>query len=142
MLDIDHFKKVNDTYGHEAGDRALQHVAEIMRSSLREIDILGRMGGEEFAVLMPNTTLEDAVLLAERIRLAIANSPFDTSCQALTLTVSIGAEIFTAEMSGLDELLRNADVALYRAKHSGRNCVVAYPSPYEGGIQTSVLGGT
>ncbi len=142
MLDIDHFKKVNDTYGHDVGDRALQHVAEIMRSSLREIDILGRMGGDEFTVLMPNTTLEDAVLLAERIRLSIANTPLDISAQALTLTVSIGAEIFTAEMSGLDELLRNADVALYRAKHSGRNCVVAYPSPYEGGIQTSVLGGT
>ena len=140
MLDIDHFKKVNDTYGHEAGDLALQHVAEILRSSLREIDILGRMGGEEFAVLMPNTTLEDAVLLAERIRLSITNTVFDTSAQALTLTVSIGAEIFTAEMSGIDELLRNADVALYRAKNSGRNCVVAYPSPYEEGIQTSGLG--
>ncbi|MCX6059183.1 MAG: PAS domain S-box protein [Chloroflexi bacterium] len=142
MLDIDHFKKVNDTYGHEAGDLALQHVAEIMRSSLREIDILGRMGGEEFAVLMPNTTLEDAVLLSERIRLSIAKASFDSSAQALILTVSIGVEIFNAEMSGFDGLLRNADEALYRAKNNGRNCVVAYSFPYEGGIQTFVLDGT
>ncbi|MCX6060028.1 MAG: GGDEF domain-containing protein [Chloroflexi bacterium] len=83
--------------------------------------------GEEFAVLMPNTTLEDAVLLAERIRLSIANTPFDTSTQVLILTGSLGAEIFTAELSGIDELLRNADMALYHAKNSGRNCVVAYP---------------
>ncbi|MCX6057821.1 MAG: diguanylate cyclase [Chloroflexi bacterium] len=129
MLDIDHFKKVNDTYGHEIGDLALQHVTAIMKSGLREIDILGRMGGEEFAALLPNTSLDHAVLLAERIRLSVGNTPFDTSAQALTLTVSIGVEMFTNEMSGIDELLRNADAALYRAKNSGRNCVVAYPSP-------------
>ena len=129
MLDIDHFKKVNDTYGHEIGDLALQHVAAIMKSGLREIDILGRMGGEEFAALLPNTSLDHAVLLAERIRLSVGNTPFDTSAQVLTLTVSIGVEMFTNEMSGIDELLRNADAALYRAKNSGRNCVVAYPSP-------------
>ena len=80
--------------------------------------------------------------MAERIRLFIAKTSFDSSAQALILTVSIGVEIFNAEMSGFDGLLRNADEALYRAKNSGRNCVVAYSFPYEGGIQTFVLEGT
>jgi diguanylate cyclase (GGDEF)-like protein len=128
MLDLDEFKKVNDRYGHEAGDLLLQQVADVMKSSLREIDLLGRLGGEEFAVLLPNTLLEDAVLLAERVRHSIANLSMLWPGQDLssTVTISIGAAAYTDAMLGIDDLLRNADAALYQAKHSGRNCVVVY----------------
>jgi diguanylate cyclase (GGDEF)-like protein/PAS domain S-box-containing protein len=130
MLDIDEFKKVNDSHGHEAGDLALQQVAAVMKSSLREIDLLGRLGGEEFAALLPNTSLEEAVLSAERVRQTIANTPFVVAGQVLSkpMTISIGVATITDEMSGVNDLLRNADAALYRAKESGRNCVVVWQS--------------
>ncbi len=128
MLDIDEFKKVNDSYGHEAGDLALQQVAAVTKSSLREIDLLGRMGGEEFAALLPNTSLEEAILSAERVRQIIANTPFVTPGQdlSISITISVGVATITDQMSGVGDLLRNADAALYRAKHNGRNCVVDY----------------
>jgi len=128
MLDIDHFKKVNDTFGHEAGDLALQQVTGALKSSLREIDIIGRMGGEEFAVLLPNTALDDAALLAERVRLSIENLSLKTAggISIGTITISVGAAAFSVEMSGIDDLLRDADTAMYRAKDSGRNCVEVY----------------
>jgi diguanylate cyclase (GGDEF)-like protein len=126
MLDFDEFKKVNDTFGHETGDLALQQVASVMSTSLREIDILGRMGGEEFAVLLPNTSLEEALLLAERVRQSIENISFEKSKGLLKITASIGVAAFTDEMSDIDDLIRNADNALYQAKANGRNCVVAY----------------
>ncbi|OGP68915.1 MAG: hypothetical protein A2031_05850 [Deltaproteobacteria bacterium RBG_19FT_COMBO_43_11] len=134
MLDIDEFKKVNDTYGHEAGDLVLQQVAASLKSSLREIDILGRLGGEEFAVLLPNTSLEGAVLLAERVRQTIANMSFKTPGDVLisTVTISIGVAAFTDEMSNTDDLLRNADAAMYCAKDSGRNCVGVYKENSDG----------
>jgi diguanylate cyclase (GGDEF)-like protein/PAS domain S-box-containing protein len=142
MLDIDEFKKVNDTYGHEAGDLALQQVAATLKSSLREIDIIGRLGGEEFAVLLPNTSLEGAVLLAERVRQTIANTSFKTPGDVLisTITVSIGVASVTDEMSGIDDLLRNADAAMYRAKNSGRNCARVYKENSDGpSVLPSVL---
>jgi diguanylate cyclase (GGDEF)-like protein/PAS domain S-box-containing protein len=128
MLDIDHFKKVNDAFGHEAGDLALQQVAAALKSSVREIDMLGRMGGEEFAVLLPNTLLPDAALLGERIRLSITNLSLQTAGGALigTITISVGAAAFSAEMASIDDLLRNADTAMYHAKNSGRNRVEMY----------------
>ena len=128
MMDIDEFKNVNDTYGHEAGDMALQQVAAVLKSSLRETDILGRMGGEEFAVLLPNTSVEDAALLAERVRQIIENASFETVGEALTIsiTICIGVAAFTNGMSFIDDLLRNADEALYDAKHNGRNRVMKY----------------
>jgi diguanylate cyclase (GGDEF)-like protein/PAS domain S-box-containing protein len=128
MLDIDEFKKVNDTYGHEAGDMALQQVAATLKSSLREVDILGRMGGEEFAVLLPNTSLHEAVALAERVQQIMAETPFEMPGASLTIsiTVSIGVSAIAGEMSVIDDLLRNADSALYRAKNNGRNCVMKY----------------
>ena len=126
MLDFDEFKKVNDTFGHETGDLVLQQVASVMSTSLREIDILGRMGGEEFAVLLPNTSLEEALLLAERVRQSIENISFEKSKGLLKITASIGVAAFTDEMSDIDDLIRNADNALYQAKANGRNCVVAY----------------
>jgi diguanylate cyclase (GGDEF)-like protein/PAS domain S-box-containing protein len=128
MVDIDEFKNVNDTYGHEIGDLALQHVAEVMKSSLREIDLLGRLGGEEFAALLPNTTLEDALLSAERVRETIANMSLEIAGQVLSnpITISVGVATITDGMSGIDDLLRKADIALYRAKNNGRNCVSVY----------------
>jgi diguanylate cyclase (GGDEF)-like protein/PAS domain S-box-containing protein len=128
MLDIDEFKKVNDTYGHEAGDSALQQVAQVLKSSVREIDILGRLGGDEFVVLLPNTAQSDAALLGERIRQSIANSHFSTPGDGLirTITVSVGVAAYSKEMSGINDLLRNADAALYQAKNSGRNSVGVY----------------
>ncbi len=148
MLDIDEFKKINDTFGHGVGDLALQQVARILKSSLREIDLIGRMGGDEFAVLLPDTLLEDAVALAERARQAIANTSFyahtgaganTTADQILRkpLTISVGVATISDAMLRIDDLLRNADGAMYRAKHNGRNRVVSdqgNPSvPPEGG---------
>ncbi len=128
MLDIDEFKSINDGYGHEAGDLALQQAAAALKSGLREIDILGRMGGEEFAVLLPNTTLHDAALLAERIRQTIAGTSFEMlgASLAITITISIGVAVMTDEMSGIDDILRNADEAMYQAKRNDGNCVVEY----------------
>jgi diguanylate cyclase (GGDEF)-like protein/PAS domain S-box-containing protein len=128
MLDIDEFKSINDGYGHEAGDLALQQAAAALKSGLREIDILGRMGGEEFAVLLPNTMLHDAVLLAERIQQIIAGTSFEMlgASLAITITISIGVAVMTDEMSGIDDILRNADEAMYRAKRNDGNCVVEY----------------
>jgi len=128
MLDIDQFKKVNDTYGHEAGDMALQQVASVLKSSLREIDILGRMGGEEFAVLLPNASLHEAGVLAERVQQIMANTSFELPGASLNIniTISIGVAVMTDEMSVIDDILRNADAALYHAKNSGRNRVIKY----------------
>ncbi len=144
MMDIDWFKLVNDTYGHEAGDLALQQVAAILKSGLREIDIFGRLGGEEFVVLLPDTSLEDGILMAERLRKSIADTPLEISGQVLRITVSIGAAAFTDEMTTIDSLIGNADEAMYHAKNSGRNCVKVYhqgvPPPRKGasGIGWSV----
>jgi diguanylate cyclase (GGDEF)-like protein/PAS domain S-box-containing protein len=126
MLDIDEFKKVNDTHGHQVGDAVLQQVAAVLKASLRETDIIGRLGGEEFGMLLPNTPLHDAALLAERIRQSIADMLLQTPGDALigsSITISIGAAAFTTEMTSIDDLLRNADTAMYRAKNSGRNRV-------------------
>jgi diguanylate cyclase (GGDEF)-like protein len=119
-------KKINDSYGHEAGDMALQQVSSVMKSSLREIDILGRMGGEEFAALLPNTSLEEALHLAERVRHSIESISFEKISGVLKITVSGGVAAFMDEISNIDDLLRNADKALYRAKETGRNRIIKY----------------
>lgn len=126
MLDVDQFKKVNDIHGHEAGDMVLQQIAAALKSSLRETDILGRLGGEEFAILLPNTALGEADLLANRVCHSIAAMPFELSGTLLTVTVSIGVVVIDNEMSGIDDMLRNADVAMYRAKRRGGNRVDQY----------------
>lgn len=128
MLDVDHFKNVNDTYGHEAGDMALQQVAAVLKFNLRETDILGRIGGEEFAVLLPDTKLDAAAMLAERICRSVESSLLSMPGQSLTisLTVSVGVAELSGVMSGIDDMLRHADSALYHAKHDGRNRVMAY----------------
>jgi diguanylate cyclase (GGDEF)-like protein len=122
MLDLDHFKSVNDTYGHEAGDRVLRQFADIARGVLREVDIMGRLGGEEFAVLFPETNGANALEVAERVREAIAGSDIAMEREpAIRISVSIGVTAYLATDSNLDMLLGRADQALYEAKRAGRN---------------------
>ncbi|MEE2525132.1 PleD family two-component system response regulator [Hyphobacterium sp. HN65] len=126
IADLDHFKRVNDTYGHDAGDAVLVEFAERVRKQLRAIDLAARFGGEEFVVLMPEASLADARIGAERLRNAIAEQPFRLPGDAgvLNVTVSIGVAQIAPGEDG-DSVLRRADEALYRAKASGRNRVVA-----------------
>jgi diguanylate cyclase (GGDEF)-like protein/PAS domain S-box-containing protein len=126
MLDIDKFKSVNDTYGHETGDLVLKQIAVTLKYNLREIDILGRVGGEEFAALLPDTSLQDARISAERVRQAVQNETLLAPGAALSVTISVGAAAFAPDMLKIDDVLRNADSALYEAKHSGSNCVRLY----------------
>jgi len=124
FVDVDHFKRINDTYGHETGDRVLKRIIRLARCRLRSGDTVARWGGEEFVVLLPATDLNGALLIAEKIRYRIENEHFDALAAGLRVTVSIGcAEISSSE--GLDELVARADRALYEAKHQGRNQTVA-----------------
>jgi diguanylate cyclase (GGDEF)-like protein len=127
--DLDDFKKVNDRYGHQAGDDVLRAFAEILRRSVREIDLPARYGGEEFAVLLPQTDVVGAERLAERIRAELAERPIETRFSApLQVTASFGVAAFPDEPSK-SALFAAADQALYRAKRSGKNCVVSAGSP-------------
>jgi len=121
-IDIDFFKKVNDTYGHLIGDEVLKHVANIITNSVRKIDIVTRYGGEEFVILSPNTTLESAVKIAERVRQHVEDHPY-TGDFEINVTVSIGIAGYgdSENVSTFYELLDKADQALYIAKESGRN---------------------
>ncbi|SDB23005.1 diguanylate cyclase [Pseudomonas sp. NFACC23-1] len=122
MLDLDHFKRINDNYGHLAGDRVLKLIASVLRKRLRSGDFIARFGGEEFVLLVPNTSLAAGAKLAEALRLAIEGCPFHFKGEPVTVTVSIGLTAFKpGEHSDL--VLKRADQALYRAKSSGRNHV-------------------
>ena len=121
LFDIDHFKRVNDRYGHLAGDEVLERVARLARRSVREEDLVGRLGGEEFAILMPGATMAQAVAAGERLRAACA-AELHPSCPGLMVTISVGVATAEAE-STATTLLHDADAALYRAKNSGRNCL-------------------
>ncbi len=122
LLDLDHFKKVNDTYGHPAGDAVLKEIVLRISQVIRSYDLLGRYGGEEFAVVLPNCNHEQAVQSAERIRAAVCESPVRAGEVLIPITVSIGAAMASSGTSDAD-LLAQADGALYRAKHAGRNRV-------------------
>jgi diguanylate cyclase (GGDEF)-like protein len=125
MLDIDHFKSINDTYGHGAGDQVLARLALSMRSSLRDGDVLGRLGGEEFAVLLSNCTPEDAMVVADRLRTAFATTIVDLyDGRRVTATVSIGLAAAVVAPTSIEPLMLAADKALYAAKSAGRNRVV------------------
>lgn len=124
MIDIDLFKHVNDTYGHLSGDQVLKVLGRVAQSVNRETDILARLGGEEFAVFMPDTALAQAVEVAERLRLALANVDIVLpEGEHIQITVSIGVTSFLAADSHIDDLLKRADMALYEAKNSGRDRV-------------------
>jgi diguanylate cyclase (GGDEF)-like protein len=123
MLDIDHFKEVNDTHGHSVGDQVLATLARRFRTNIRHVDILCRYGGEEFAILLPETDLFTASEIAERIRRSIADEPFQTDHGQMRVTISLGVTRALPETADLQALLERADGALYRAKSGGRNRV-------------------
>jgi len=127
LFDIDHFKQVNDTYGHPAGDQVLRELAGRAMRHVRSVDLIGRLGGEEFIIVMPETSLGGAVVVADRLRDAIAHEAFvlRPSGERLPITVSIGIAA-TARGEELERVLKRADDALYAAKHAGRNRVVAF----------------
>jgi two-component system, cell cycle response regulator len=124
LLDIDYFKRVNDTHGHQAGDAVLQAVASAIETTLRTEDLLARYGGEEFAILARDTTLADATVVAERIRSLVAATPITWNDQQLNVTLSIGLACNVPVVSDAEVLLTHADEALYKAKADGRNRVV------------------
>lgn len=124
-LDIDHFKHVNDTFGHAAGDAVLRHFALVVQGLLRQSDLFGRVGGEEFSVLLPQSTVEGGRQMAQRIRAAVEASPTAWEDQSIAITVSIGgAQWLAGQLSTVDQVLAASDRALYQAKHQGRNRVV------------------
>lgn len=122
MIDIDFFKKVNDTYGHAAGDEVLRTVASIIKEQLRESDIPARYGGEEFAVLLPFTKIEEAQIVGERLRKAVESHPVNVEGVEIAVTISMGLAEYNREETG-EELFERADKALYEAKKNGRNQV-------------------
>lgn len=124
IADIDHFKRINDTWGHAVGDQVLVKIAEVLRNCRRSRDLLARFGGEEFVILLPDSDAQQALLCAERIRRAVEITQFDvTTEQPLHLTLSLGVAEFDPTRDTLDNALQCADKALYQAKHSGRNQV-------------------
>ena len=121
MIDVDHFKSLNDQHGHEAGDRALVAVAHAMRDRLRAEDYLGRLGGEEFLALLPDVDESGAALVADSLRATVAERPVDIGTHSMPMTVSAGYATWEGEAPG--ELLKRADDAMYRAKAAGRDAV-------------------
>ncbi len=131
LLDIDHFKKVNDEHGHPAGDLVLKGIGEILKKTVRNADVAARYGGEEVAILLPHTLAEYAVIFAERIRRKIEDHPFLVdgpagSVAPLRCTVSVGVAAMTRECANAGQFLQMADTAMYRAKQDGRNRTVVF----------------
>jgi diguanylate cyclase (GGDEF)-like protein len=123
MLDIDHFKDVNDQFGHLVGDQVLRVVTERCLQIIRETDVLGRYGGEEFILLVPETGLEGIKQLAERLRVAVSDTPILARGKTVHVTASIGLAVLSPNCADLDQLISMADEALYLAKRTGRNAV-------------------
>lgn len=121
MLDLDHFKAVNDRYGHAIGDQLLCHAAQALELAVRRQDVVGRAGGEEFVIFLPDTGLDAAALVAERCRQAIA---VEATERNISCTASLGLAVASYGLQSLDQLMAQADAALYRAKQQGRNQVV------------------
>jgi diguanylate cyclase (GGDEF)-like protein len=129
IIDIDHFKSINDRFGHEAGDRALKHVADVLSKNSRSANMVGRIGGEEFVVLIEGSSLQEALVAAERLRVALELAPVVINDQPLTLTVSIGlSELLSSDLD-FSTILGRADSAMYQAKKNGRNRVEVYQGP-------------
>lgn len=126
MLDVDFFKTFNDRYGHLVGDQILREIAKIVRDNIREIDVVGRFGGEEFCAVLPDTDRVGAQYVAERIRSAVEKSQMKAYDTVVRVTISIGVTTFPEDGQTVADLLENADQALYRAKKSGRNRVCPF----------------
>lgn len=123
LIDLDHFKNVNDTYGHNFGDEVLIQLAALLKQEVRESDLPARWGGEEFIILLPETSLEGALILAEKLRLQIASNDFVLSNEVFTMSASFGAVEMQPTSENLTQLFERADTLLYRAKNKGRNRV-------------------
>ncbi len=127
MVDIDHFKKVNDTFGHTTGDLVLKEIASLLKNSVRKKDTVARYGGEEFILILPEAGLEETTIIAERIRRQIENTPFEMEQTRLNLTVSLGISNFPSHHArSKEDLVKMADQALYDAKRGGRNRVCVF----------------
>jgi diguanylate cyclase (GGDEF)-like protein len=127
VLDIDLFKSVNDRFGHDVGDQVIVYVARVCSDGKRNSDILSRIGGEEFALLLPETDIKEARRVAERLRSAVAQFPVPCDRASVVVTISVGAATADANMLAPQDLMKRADEALYRAKRAGRNRVVSQP---------------
>lgn len=125
MIDIDKFKRVNDAYGHDAGDQVIVEIAKLCNTQKRQCDVAARFGGEEFMMLLPETAIADAMGVAERLRQSIATRPVKAGERMLKITVSIGVAEALSSMTDAFDMIRHADRALYAAKHDGRNLVRA-----------------
>lgn len=125
MIDIDYFKKVNDSYGHLVGDYALKALADICRGQVRDIDTVARIGGEEFAILLPSTAINGAMQIAERVRRITQQSTFKHEGATFKFTVSLGVAELTDESWSITEFIKAADEMLYKAKNAGRNRCIA-----------------
>ena len=131
MLDIDHFKTINDTYGHAVGDRVLYRLGRLCQTAIREIDFIGRIGGEEFAICLRETTIEGAIELGERLINEIAYTEITLLDQkSINITVSIGAAELTQHDDSVSDIMKEADEALYLAKRNGRNQLQTLPKSH------------
>jgi len=124
MFDIDHFKKINDSYGHLAGDHVLKHLAMVIKSRIRREDILSRYGGEEFSIILPEIDLENAIQFAEKIRKLVEKAVFTFEDTEIPVTISIGVTNYDTQQADVSEFIKVADEKLYEAKQAGRNRVV------------------
>ena len=129
MFDIDHFKRVNDTYGHQVGDQVIQRVADVLRDLVRDADIAGRYGGEEFAVLLPDTNKAGGAMLAERLRKVVEEQAVETEAGPVRFTISLGVADLGYPTEDYKQLIEWADQALYASKRAGRNRVTVYERP-------------
>jgi diguanylate cyclase (GGDEF)-like protein len=123
LIDLDHFKSINDRFGHAAGDKVLQEFARACRESIRDSDVLGRWGGEEFLIVMPGATLDVAMIALERLRELSLRIQLPSMSEGLQVGLSAGIAGYEANVKSLDELIARADAALYKAKHEGRDLV-------------------
>lgn len=131
LVDIDNFKSVNDMWGHQVGDQVLKGVAQRLRASVRPYDIIGRYGGEEFALLLPDTTFEQSLMVAERLRVAVNSEPFIIGGEELVVTVSLGVSCYNEKDRGLNDLLQRADEGLDKAKEGGHNRLAWVYPPFD-----------
>jgi len=126
MIDIDYFKDFNDRYGHIVGDAILRELSRTIQENIRQIDLIGRYGGEEFSIILSQTDKDAAQFVAERIRLAIQDKRIRVYDEELKITVSIGISTYPYDGKGIERLIDKADSALYQAKQAGKNKVCAY----------------
>jgi diguanylate cyclase (GGDEF)-like protein len=129
LIDVDYFKQINDKHGHLAGDEVLRHLAKLVKGFIRKSDIIGRLGGDEFLIMLPETDKQNALIYAEKLRRRIQQKTVAFNDSSIGMTVSIGVSTFEsdADINRIEDLLHQADTALYQAKRKGRNQIVSFP---------------